>query len=195
MLRPFAVCAVLSFTVACSEPAAPAAPKTAAPAPLTSGLDAATFDKAVRPQDDLYRYVNGGWMAKTEIPADKATYGGFVEAYDRTQEQLRVLVEAVAKTPAAAGTPQQKIGDFFVAFMDDAKADSARHHAAGRGVRAHRRAQDEERPGDLLRAPVEARDRRVGGAGRRGGRCAGADALGAVRVAGRYRPARTATTT
>ena len=36
---------------------------------LKSGLDPAQFDKTVRPQDDLFRYVNGGWLAKTEIPA------------------------------------------------------------------------------------------------------------------------------
>jgi len=91
---------------------------------LTSGLDVATFDKSVRPQDDLFRYVNGGWLARTEIPADKASYGGFVEAHDRTQEQLRVIVEAAAKTPAAAGSPGQKIGDFFTAFMDEGRADA-----------------------------------------------------------------------
>ena len=123
MLRSIAACAVLSLTCACSQPTAPAAP-VEAPPPLTSGFDAATFDKTTRPQDDLYKYVNGGWLAKTEIPADKASYGGFVEANDRTQEQLRALVEAVAKTPAAAGTPQQKIGDFFTAFMDEGKADA-----------------------------------------------------------------------
>ncbi len=124
MLRPIAACAVLSLTAACSQPAAPPASKADAPAPLTSGFDAATFDTAVRPQDDLYRHVNGGWLSKTDIPADKASYGGFVEANDRTQDQLRALVEAAAKAPGAAGTPQQKIGDFFTAFMDEAKADS-----------------------------------------------------------------------
>ncbi|MBP7776736.1 MAG: M13 family metallopeptidase [Acidobacteria bacterium] len=119
MLRTLAACLVLGFTAACSEPAAPT---TAAP-PLTSGFDAATFDAATRPQDDLYRYVNGGWLATTEIPADKASYGGFVAAHDRTQEQLRTLVETAAKATPARGTPQQKIGDFFTAFMDEAKAD------------------------------------------------------------------------
>ncbi len=123
MLRPIAACTVLTLTAACSQPTPPAA-TTEAPPPLTSGFDAATFDKTMRPQDDLYRYVNGGWLARTEIPADKASYGGFVEANDRTQDQLRALVEAVAKTPAAAGSPQQKIGDFFAAFMDEARADT-----------------------------------------------------------------------
>ncbi len=42
---------------------------------LKSGLDQSLFDKSVRPQDDLFRHVNGGWLAKTEIPADKPVYG------------------------------------------------------------------------------------------------------------------------
>ena len=118
--------AVALLGSACSQPATPAAPAPArAPAapPLTSGLDPATFDKAVRPQDDLFRHVNGAWLATTEIPADKPSYGGFYEAHDHTQEQLRVLVEAAARTPGASGSAQQKIGDFFTAFMDETRAD------------------------------------------------------------------------
>ena len=48
--------------------------------PLKSGLDPAGFDKSVRPQDDLFRHVNGAWLTKTEIPADRPVYGTFVQA-------------------------------------------------------------------------------------------------------------------
>ena len=97
----------------------------AAQAPaLTSGLDAAAFDTSVRPQDDLFRYVNGGWLARTEIPADRARYGGFTEAFDRTQLQLKALVEAAAAEPGAPGSPRQKIGDFYTAFMDESRANT-----------------------------------------------------------------------
>ena len=119
LVCPAAAAALLAST-ACSPSAPPDRP---APAPLTSGLDAGSFDRSVRPQDDLFRFVNGGWLARTEIPPDKASYGGFVEAFDRTQEQLKALVEAAAATPGAPGSPQQKIGDFYTAFMDEARAD------------------------------------------------------------------------
>ncbi len=114
---------VLAFAMlgtACSQPAAP----VAAPPPLTSGLDPTGFDKRVRAQDDLFTHVNGAWLAKTAIPADQASYGGFYEAHDRTQEQLKVLVENAARDPGATGSAQQKIGDFFTSFMDEARADS-----------------------------------------------------------------------
>ena len=67
--------------------------------------------------------MNGGWLTRTEIPADKPAYGGFYEAYDRTQEQLKVLVEAAAGGQHAPGSDSQKIGDFFTSFMDEARAD------------------------------------------------------------------------
>ena len=105
---------------ACSQPRL--RPRGAAP-PLVSGLDAAKFDRTVRPQDDLFRFVNGGWLARTEIPADKPAYGGFYEAFDRSQEQLKVLVEAAAAAPNAPGSDGQKIGDFYTAFMDEARAE------------------------------------------------------------------------
>ena len=61
-----------------SCPAQDALHKTASAAqPLTSGIDQANFDKTVRPQDDLFRAVNGAWLAKTEIPADRSDYGAF----------------------------------------------------------------------------------------------------------------------
>ncbi len=108
---------------ACSPPPAPSTPAPA-PAPLTSGLDPAGFDRSVRPQDDLYAHVNGAWLKNTAIPPDKASYGGFYEADDRTQAQLRVLVEEAARNPGAAGSAPQKIGDFYTSFMDEARADS-----------------------------------------------------------------------
>ncbi len=52
----------------------------AAPAALASGIEQANFDKAVRPQDDLFRAVNGAWLAKTEIPADRSDYGVFAHS-------------------------------------------------------------------------------------------------------------------
>src|SRR5699024_3950973 len=100
-------------------------PAPAAPKPLAAGVDVNGFDKSVRPQDDLYRYVNGAWLAKTEIPADRGSYGGFVETIDRTQDRLKGIVEEAAKASSkTAGSDQQKLGDFYTAFMDESRANS-----------------------------------------------------------------------
>ncbi len=114
-----------SLTMSCSREAAPPArAATPAPKPLTAGVDPSGFDKSIRPQDDLYKFVNSAWLAKTEIPPDRGAYGGFYEAIDRTQERLREIAEeaskAANKTP---GSDQQKLGDFYASFMDEARVN------------------------------------------------------------------------
>ena len=69
-----------------------------------SGIDPSGFDRAVRPQDDFFRYVNGGWIARVEIPADRALYGSFVELLEKSEADLRAIIEeAAARTDEAAG--------------------------------------------------------------------------------------------
>jgi len=112
----------LSVLAGCSTPPAP--PATAAKVPV-SGLDLAAFDTAVRPQDDLFLHVNGGWLKKTEIPSDKASYGAFDLLFDKAQADLRAIVEEAAKATAKApGSEAQKIGDFYESFMDEARVES-----------------------------------------------------------------------
>ena len=93
---------------------------------LRSGLDLDGFDRSVRPQDDLYRFAGGTWLAKTDIPADRSNYGTFSKLEDDALATLRELVESAAADPKrTAGSDAQKLGDFFNAFMDT-KAIEAR---------------------------------------------------------------------
>lgn len=94
------------------------------PAPK-SGLDRAGFDTAVRPQDDLFRAVNGQWLKNTPIPADKADYGLFIELSDRSDARVRQVVEDLARTSAPAGSIEQKIGSFYRSYLDEAAIDQA----------------------------------------------------------------------
>jgi predicted metalloendopeptidase len=105
---------------ACTPPAHPA---PGAPAPV-SGIDAASIDRAVRPQDDLFHHVNGAWLARTEIPADKASYGAFDILFDKAQADLRAIVEDAARSSSPApGSDAQKIGDFYESFMNEARVE------------------------------------------------------------------------
>ncbi|MGQ0736008.1 MAG: hypothetical protein ACT4QD_20435 [Acidobacteriota bacterium] len=74
-------------------------PTRGSAAALSAGLDLAAVDKTVRPQDDLFAHVNGGWLAKTDIPADKASYGSFDALVDRAQADLRTIVELPTEFP------------------------------------------------------------------------------------------------
>ena len=89
---------------------------------LKSGLDPANFDKSVRPQDDLFRYVNGTWLAKTPIPADRAVYGTFVQLSDKAEADLYALIEELAgdknKKP---GSTAQQVGDLYMSFTNETK--------------------------------------------------------------------------
>ncbi|MGV2340780.1 MAG UNVERIFIED_CONTAM: hypothetical protein LVR18_44625 [Planctomycetaceae bacterium] len=51
-----------------------------------SGLDPDGFDRAVRPQDDLFLHVNGRWLLSTDIPADKSNYGSFTRLDDEARK-------------------------------------------------------------------------------------------------------------
>lgn len=92
---------------------------------LRSGIDRSTFDPSVRAQDDLFRHVNGAWLARTEIPADHSVYGSFFLLRDESEAAVRKIAEELAaKTNEPAGSEARKIGDFYASFMDEAKVES-----------------------------------------------------------------------
>lgn len=92
------------------------------PLALKSGLDLATFDKSVRPQDDLFRHVNGTWLAKTEIPADRPIYGTFVALSDKAEADLYALIEQLAGDPnKKPGSRAQQVGDLYASFTNEAR--------------------------------------------------------------------------
>lgn len=81
-----------------------------------TGVDLAGGNPAIRPQDDLYRHVNGTWLAQYRLPPDKSSFGSFDEANDRTEQQLRGIVEGI-RNPKAGSTEQQ-IRDLYDARLD-----------------------------------------------------------------------------
>ncbi|MGH3507228.1 MAG: M13 family metallopeptidase, partial [Nocardioidaceae bacterium] len=78
-------------------------------------------DERVRPQDDLFGYVNGRWLDSVEIPADLSAAGGFMdlrlEAEAQVGDILREAAEDSAAGTAPLGSTEQKIGDLFASFM------------------------------------------------------------------------------
>src|SRR4051794_7998818 len=93
-----------------------------------SGIDLTALDPSVRPQDDLYSYVNGRWIASHEIPADRAMDGAFRALHDRAEEQVRDIITD-AGAAAAAGTSsdpvEAKVGAVYASFMDTAAVAAA----------------------------------------------------------------------
>jgi len=100
-------------------------PLCAAAAP-GAGLDVTGFDPAVRVQDDLFRAVNGGWLQRTEIPADRPEFGTVAQLRDLSDQRVRALVdELVAGSGAKAGGVEQQVGSFYATFLDTDSIDKA----------------------------------------------------------------------
>ncbi len=89
---------------------------------LASGIDRDELDPAIRPQDDLYRHVNGRWVARTPIPADKARYGSFMILAEEAEKAVRAIIEQAQA--AEPGTPERKVGDLYASFMDEARIEA-----------------------------------------------------------------------
>ncbi|MYM97954.1 M13 family metallopeptidase [Duganella vulcania] len=90
-----------------------------------SGIDLKSLDTAIRPQDDFYGYVNGVWTRNTDIPADKSTWGTYIELRETAQGQLRTLMDAAVKHPGKPGSDAHKIADLYTSFMNDKARNAA----------------------------------------------------------------------
>jgi putative endopeptidase len=98
-------------------------PKTDVAKTSVSGLQLGNFDQSVRPQDDLYRFVNNNWLKTTQIPPDKSNYGTFTKLFDLSLDRLKIIVEESAASKAAQGSEAQKVGDFYKSFINAEKLE------------------------------------------------------------------------
>jgi putative endopeptidase len=90
---------------------------------VKSGIEKSHIDPTVRPQDDLFRYMNGRWLATAEIPSDRAADGTFAWLRDESEKQVRAIIENTASGDSLPGSTAQKIGDLYRSFMDEARAE------------------------------------------------------------------------
>ena len=117
MNKRFIGAAALLLLSACGQEPATEAVVEEAPA-LTSGVIHANMDLSVNPGEDFFSYVNGQWVANTEIPADRSDYGAFGVLRDEVQEDVRAIIEASASGDFAKGTDEQKVGDLYKSYLD-----------------------------------------------------------------------------
>jgi predicted metalloendopeptidase len=94
------------------------------------GIDTTNFDRAVRPQDDFFRFVNGGWLARTSIPDDASSWGAFNELREASRTALHTILEeaasATATVASSKGVPSErrKVGDLYASYMDSARVEA-----------------------------------------------------------------------
>ncbi len=121
-----AATAVLSLaataTLAQTTPPIVEIPSTTQPAIGDFGFDMTGMDTSVLPGADFNRYANGAWDRNTAIPADRTSYGAFHVLHDRSQENLKTLIEESAANPSSS-PDAARIGAFYNSFMDEAAVE------------------------------------------------------------------------
>src|ERR1043166_487392 len=126
-IATFACNSTTTTTTATTQPTpAPAAvsaqAKPAFLAPHGFALDA--MDTTAKPCDDFYRFAVGHWRETHPLSPQYARFGRFEEVSERTREVLRKILEDDAAANAAAGTAEQKVGDFYAACMNESAIEA-----------------------------------------------------------------------
>jgi putative endopeptidase len=88
------------------------------------GFNLAGTDFATNPGDDFFRYANGAWYDRALIPRDRSSIGVDTALVITAEARIRDILERGADgvdPPARADA--LKIGAFYAAFMDEARAD------------------------------------------------------------------------
>jgi predicted metalloendopeptidase len=115
---------VSTTATATPKPAPPPPPPAPKAAIGEFGIDLSAMNTSIRPGDDFYAFVNGNWLDTFTIPPDHAGYGVFNQLEDLSEQRVRDIIEQAAATNPAPGTPEQKIGDFYASFMDQAAIEA-----------------------------------------------------------------------
>ncbi len=136
-------CSAATLAIACALGAcAENGPNAAADntAPLSAKPAGAVAKVDVRAQDDMYRAVNGEWLARNEIPADRAAWGAVYQLRDDTITQLANVIDEAGQEPGKGGVKagaqptgqtnvqrsadQKKIADLYASFMDEPRLET-----------------------------------------------------------------------
>jgi putative endopeptidase len=100
------------------------AASTTAPHYGTWGVDLDGMDKSVKPGDDFFKYVNGSWAAKTQIPPDKTGYGAFAVLTDLSEARVHALLDKwAADKTLKPGSDEAKVASIYRTFLDEATAE------------------------------------------------------------------------
>jgi putative endopeptidase len=113
-----------------AKPAAASSPSASAPSTLTEaphmgawGFDLAGRDAAVAPGQDFFRYANGAYVDRLEIPADRSRYGAFDLLQELSQNRMRAVLDKAAADRHATGERSQ-VGGLYRSFMNEARLES-----------------------------------------------------------------------
>jgi endothelin-converting enzyme/putative endopeptidase len=86
----------------------------------THGIAVGNMDRTVKPGDDFFRYADGAWIKRTEIPPDRGRFSVSTALSELSDKRTADLIEETAKSGASASAGRRKIADLYNSFMDEA---------------------------------------------------------------------------
>ena len=89
------------------------------------GIDTSVMDAAVDAGDNFFMHVNGAWFDEFELPADKTRYGAFDLLREKSEQQVRFIIEDLAAETPPIDTPEGKVAAYYNAYMDTGAIDAA----------------------------------------------------------------------
>ena len=82
------------------------------------GVDRANLDETVAPGEDFYQYACGGWMKANPLQPQYSRYGQFDQMAENNKEQLKELIQGLAKQENPVGSVAQKVNDLYLQGLD-----------------------------------------------------------------------------
>ena len=124
LMRPLGFIASLTLCVTSALAATPSAPGQTKATYGDFGLDLTGLDKSVKPGDDFYHYADGNWLKTNTIPSDRARWGVMDQLSEDADERIRKLIQSLP-AHAPAGSVEQKVSDYYHAFLNQNAIDAA----------------------------------------------------------------------
>ncbi len=128
MKKMTAIALGISLTLGISSCSNNTAPKNDASTTQTgtalgSGIDLASMDTRIAPQQNFFNYVNGNWVTNVQIPADKARWGSFDALSENAEKDVLALIKEIAATEHTTNSDEQKIADLYKSFLNEELAE------------------------------------------------------------------------
>jgi len=92
--------------------------------PEAHGIVVANIDRSVKPGDDFYRFANGEWIKRTEIPPDRSGVDVWTKLTDLSNQRTADLIKELASSNPPAGSNSRKVADLFNSYMDEAAIET-----------------------------------------------------------------------